>query len=371
MKKILLIGGGHSHVEVVRKYGLAPIPGAEVTLVSESHQTAYSGMVPGLIAGHYSIDECHINLETLCKKSKIKFFLGKVEKVYPETSLVVTNSGTEINFDIASIDTGSAPNAKAILGAETWSAPVKPINRLMKDLDTFEKKLQGKPNSFTTCITAVGGGAASVELLLAIHYRLLHTKIVNVKLTLITDRSDILPEHSLAVRRRVRRHLYQSGVTILTNARVTEICENSIVTESHGTTVSHFTILGTGASAPDWPKACGFLTDRSGFILTDENLLTLGFKNIFAVGDIGSILEKKYPKSGVYAVKQGPLLFKNIRSLIEGKSLSKFQPQSRALALISLGIKKAVASRGVFYASGAFVWFWKNLIDKRFMRRYQ
>ncbi len=114
-----------------------------------------------------------------------------------------------------------------------------------------------------------------------------------------------------------------------------------------------------------------FLIDRSGFILTDENLLALGFKNIFAVGDIGSILERKYPKSGVYAVKQGPLLFKNIQSLIKGKSLSKFQPQRRALALISLGIKKAVASRGVFYASGAFVWFWKNLIDKRFMRRYQ
>ena len=134
MKKILLIGGGHSHVEVVRKYGLAPIPDTEVTLVSESAQTAYSGMIPGLIAGHYSIDECHIDIENLCKKSKIKFFLGKVEKIYPETSLVVTNSGTEINFDIASIDTGSIPNAEAIPGAEKWSTPVKPINRLMKDL---------------------------------------------------------------------------------------------------------------------------------------------------------------------------------------------------------------------------------------------
>jgi len=141
VKKILLIGGGHSHVEVVRKYGLAPIPGTEVTLVSESAQTAYSGMIPGLIAGHYSVGECHINLETLCEKSKIKFFLGKVEKIYPENSSVITNSSVEIKFDIASIDTGSIPNAEAIPGAEKWSTPVKPINRLMKDLDTFEKKL--------------------------------------------------------------------------------------------------------------------------------------------------------------------------------------------------------------------------------------
>src|SRR5680860_583748 len=80
---LVLIGGGHSHVTVVKEFGMKPLVGLRVTLVSENTYTPYSGMLPGLIAGHYSFDDCYIDLRKLCQRANVRFIHNAVKSLNP------------------------------------------------------------------------------------------------------------------------------------------------------------------------------------------------------------------------------------------------------------------------------------------------
>lgn len=368
MKRLLLVGGGHSHVEVLRQLGLAPLAGVEVVLVSPDRYTPYSGMLPGWIAGHYSFADCHIDLVRVARFARTAFRPSRVAVLDPGRNTATLHDGTSIAYDIVSIDIGSTPPLDAIPGALEHATPVKPVGNFIDHIESLAKEIRG---GRIARVTVVGAGAAGVEVLLAVRHRLLREAPgVNLVFALVAASPTILPSHAPRVRRKLQHILVERRVTVHMGFDVESI-EPGLVRAKDGRAVGgDFVVVATGAAPAAWPIESGLAADPRGFIEVNEHLQSASHPRVFAAGDIASITDHSYPKSGVYAVRQGPVLAANLRRALQGEPLERYVPQPAALALISTGDCYAVASRGVLALEGRWVWRWKDRIDRRFMRKY-
>jgi selenide,water dikinase len=366
MKQLLLVGGGHSHVEVLRRFAHAPLSDVRMTLVSPARYTPYSGMLPGLLAGHYGFRDAHIDLESIARFATAAFLVDRVVAMDASARKARLESGRELAYDVASIDIGSTPLRAGIAGAEHAIA-VKPVEALLARLDrieaaALETRLGG--------VAVVGAGAAGIEILLALQYRL-SRQGRSVAFAAVADTPTILPDHAPRVRRIFERVLAERGVTVYTGAAATRIDRAGIETAGGRRIAADAVVLATGPGAAAWPRESGIAVDERGFIRVGETLQTIVHPEVFAAGDIASMDGHPRRKSGVYAVRHGPPLAANLRALLQGRSLTRFFPQTDALAIISTGDKYAVASRGPLALEGAWVWRWKDRIDRRFMARYR
>src|SRR5262249_50255393 len=101
-----------------------------------------------------------------------------------------------------------------------------------------------------------------------------------------------------------------------------------------------------------------------------QTLRVTGHADLFAAGDTIAFSGRELPKSGVYAVRAGPVLADNIRRTLTGRSLRRFRPQREALYLISTGERYAVGTRNGIVVEGAWVGRGKEWIERRFMRKF-
>ena len=365
VRELVLVGGGHSHVEVLRRFALDPPAGVRVVLVSPARYTPYSGMLPGLVAGHYAFRDAHIDLESLARFAKAAFLCDAAAALDPTAKTLRLASGRETAYDVASIDIGSTPVRAGIAGAKHAIA-VKPVDAFLAHLDRLEAlALEKRLGS----IAVIGAGAAGVEILLALQYRLSRTGH-RTAFSVVADTPAILPGHRPKVRRIFERVLAERGVTVYAGAGARRIDRDGVETADGTRIASDAVVLATGASPASWPRDAGLAVDAHGFIRVGGTLQTFSHPDVFAAGDIASMDDHPRPKSGVYAVRQGPPLAENLRAALAGRPLSRFVPQKDALALISTGDRYAIASRGPFVLEGAWVWKWKDRIDRGFMARY-
>jgi selenide,water dikinase len=366
-KRLLLIGGGHSHVEVIRRFGMAPEPGVAITLVSPDRHTAYSGMLPGYIAGHYRFEECHIDLEALCRGAGVRRVAGVISGLDLQGRVARCADGTEHGFDLLAIDSGSTPVICGIPGAAQHGMPVKPVPAF---LDYWTKlRADALAASADLHIAIVGAGAGGVELALAMHNRIRNDR-GRAQFTIISDGPTLLAAHAAGVQRRFSAVLHERGITLRLNAPVQAATAEGLVLGKGELMRADHVIWVTGAAAPSWPRASGLQTDAAGFIAVNARLQSKSHDFVFATGDIAAMQTAPRPKSGVYAVRQGPPLTENLRRQLRGEPLLDYQPQRRALALISTGDRYAVASYGPLAFGAAWVWRWKDRIDRAFMHRY-
>jgi selenide,water dikinase len=368
MKRMVMVGGGHAHVEVLRRFAEDPEPGAELTLISPHDEAAYSGMLPGLIAGHYRHDECHIDLVNLAHRARARFVRAAVNGLHLDARLVFCTSGEIVPYDLASIDIGSTPDLLGAAGATLNAQPVKPIeNFLLRWQQIVEEQKQRREGLH---IIMVGGGAAGVETLLAMQHRLRALGAQQLRFSLATDTENILPTHSRAVQRIFGRILRERDVHVLQNCAVQRALPGGVGCRDGRHAEGDVLVWATGASAPCWPRESGIGTNARGFIRVNAFLQSINRPEIFAAGDVAEMAHAPRPKSGVYAVRQGPPLAHNLRRFLRDEPLAAYWPQRNALALISTGGRHAVASRGPFAIEGRWIWNWKDSIDRRFMRRY-
>ena len=366
--RLLLIGGGHSHVEVIRRFGLNPEPGIAVTLVSPDRHTAYSGMLPGYIAGHYRFEDCHIDLEILCRSAGVTRVAAAVTGIDLQRRIARCADGAEHAFDVVAIDSGSTPVIAGIPGAAQHGMPVKPVPAFLDYWTTLRAAARNAPSDLR--IVIVGAGAGGVELTLAMHNRIRGDN-GRAQFTVISDGPTLLAAHPAGVQRRFSAVLRERGITLRLNAPVQKATAESLVLGSGEVLRADHVIWVTGAAAPAWPRECGLLTDAAGFIVVNAHLQSPSHDCVFATGDIAAMPSTPRPKSGVYAVRQGPPLTENLRRALRGGTLLEYHPQRRALALISTGDRYAVASYGRLAFGGAWVWRWKDYIDTAFMQRYR
>jgi selenide,water dikinase len=373
-RALVLVGGGHSHVEVLRLLALRSPQNVDVTLISRDALTPYSGMLPGLIAGHYDSQDMHIDLAPLCAKANARLIIGQVNRVDMAAGQVFCDpeviSDAEIGFDVLSINAGSAPSLSRIDGADHIGIPVKPIGRFLPHWTALLEKIKASRNEVFE-LAIVGGGAGGVELAFAIQYRLTEVeRIGKLRLVLIDAANELLAGHNDAVRRRMRQLLNERGIRVHTSVRVLAAKKGLLLTTA-GEMSTDEVLWVTQAGSQDWFAASGLDVDTAGFIRVDEALQSTSHPGVFAAGDAASMIDHSLPKAGVFAVRQGPILAVNLLRYLDGQTPVSYQPQSQALSLISTGDRSAVASRGAFTVGGSWVWRWKDWIDRRFIDRYK
>ncbi len=369
MKRLLLLGGGHSHIEVVRRFGISPPHEARVVLVSPERYTPYSGMLPGLIAGHYGFHDCHIDLERLCAHARFEFRRTHAVAIDANRCRVSFADGTAADFDLASIDIGSTPDVGSIPGAAEHATGVKPVAGFLAAWERIAAA--GGADSRPPVIAVVGAGAGGVELALAMHCRLRTASRGAPEFHLVTDSKAILPSHHTNVRRIFERILGTRAIRVHTRSRIVRVTPGTLHRESGPALAADFIAWVVRASASGSIRESGLLTDERGFIAVNDTLQSASHPCVFAAGDTASMVNYARPKAGVFAVRQGPVLAENLRRALTGQPLVAYQPQKIALALISAGDRYAVASWGRIAFEGKWVWQWKDRIDRRFMAKYR
>lgn len=357
VRDLLLVGGGHAHVQVLRRFGMQPVPGVRVTVIAREPNTPYSGMLPGYVAGHYTFDQIHIDLGPLCRFAGARFIADAVVGLDLEAQSVTLAEQPGLRFDALSLNIGATP---AALGQTSDVTAVKPIGQFLPQWQRTLERLADRER-----ILLLGAGAGAVEL--AIAMRTVVPASVGVGLVGQT----LLPGYNDAARRRIRSELAERKIGLLESDPVVNISGDTAVTAAGQRLVAEHFFDVTGVQAPSWLGETGLLLDERGFVRVDAHLRSLSHPAIFAAGDIAHLEGQPRPKSGVYAVRAGPVLAANLARLWTDRPLQRYRAQRSSLALLGTGNGQALAVRGPFALHGAWADKLKHYIDQKFMDRFQ
>ena len=360
MKQLLLVGGGHSHLAVLKSFGDMPAESVQLTLLSPRRHALYSGMVPGAIAGHYRPEDCRIDLRPLAARAGARFLEDSAVGVDPARREVITASGERLPYDFLSLDIGSAAGEPP--GAGEHALRVHPVEPFLAGWERLRDS--ARKGEFRR-IAVVGGGAAGIEVLLAMQRGL---DGVAVEFALFSELPILAGQ---GARRRMVRILGARGVPVHSGRKVVAFGKDGLELDGGERFEAQAAVWATGARAPSWIARGGLATDALGFVSVSDTLQSRSCPEIFAAGDVATVIGEPMPKSGVYAVRQGPVLARNLRLALAGEAPERFRPPSRSLSLISCGDRYAVASWGWFSLEGVWVWRWKDRIDRRFVQRYR
>ncbi|WP_201681823.1 FAD-dependent oxidoreductase [Ramlibacter aurantiacus] len=365
MKRLVLVGAGHAHAQVLLEWRRRPAPGVELVVVSPVGLAPYSGMVPGWLAGAYRHDEIVIDFPRLCAAAGAHWVDAELDSLDAQRQCVHLSTGAPLEYDLLSLNVGSTLRPPPAAGARVLA--MRPLALLPPAYGEVLSAWTSEPGARPWRLTGVGGGPAGVESMLAVMARLRRLRPDRpVHGTLVSDSAQLLPGLSPAARRAASRALAAAGVSLrLGSAWSAQVGEHS-----------DLVLWATGAQAHDWQRdparRGGLAVQAGGFIRIDEHLRSVSHPQVFASGDCAhwEPAAGGLPKAGVVAVRMGPVLADNLRRAIAGRAPASYRPQPRFLVLLATGDGRAIASRGAFGAEGAWAWRWKNRIDRRFIRRY-
>ncbi len=327
----------------------------EITLLSETAQAGYSGMMPGVIAGHYRREEAEVNVPQLCQRAGVRFIETQVLAIEASARCVHTHAG-KFDYGFLSINAGSHPWMPPVMGGLHLS--VKPFAHFLSQLPTL---------SHCKHIVIVGGGAASVEVLLALAHRL----GAATRFTLVSSRDALLPGYPSAVVASAQKALNTCGADLRLNVLATACTADGVRLNDGAQVACDASVWATFAQPQDFIARSDFAHAPDGFIAVDQMQRSTSHATIFAVGDCASrVGMPTLVKAGVVPVRQGPWLHAQLCAALNGQKTKPFVNKKTALALLALGGKTAVGYKGGVTFSGDWVWTWKDWIDRRFMRKY-
>ena len=373
MKRLLLLGGGHAHLLVLAALARQRLAGAEVMLLTPQADLVYSGMVPGLVAGHYTAGQCRIGLAPLAAAAGVSLVAGAAVGLDTASRGLRLADGRTAEYDLLSIDTGSEQRRDRVAGSGEHALFVRPIEAFVQG----QQPLIERAAQRTLDIVVLGGGAAGFELALALQHRLnegVHRGgVERARVALVTGGPEPLAGYPAAVMR--------DGARVLAAARITVFREAAAAVDARSVQLAsgvHLAcdkaIVATGTEAPAWLAGSGLALSDRGFVRTGPTLQSTSHPEVFAAGDVATRDDAPHPKSGVYAVRAGPPLAQNLRLAVEGAPLQPYQPQARTLNLLSCGGRRAIAVWGGLSLGergfGGVAWWWKDRIDRGFIARF-
>jgi len=377
VKRLLLLGGGHAHLGVLAALARQRLAGAEVMLLTPHAELVYSGMVPGLVAGHYTAGQCRIALAPLAAAAGVSLVTGAAVGLDAAAQGLRLADGRTAGYDLLSIDTGSEQRRDRVAGAGEHALFVRPIEAFVQG----QQRLAERAARRALDIVVLGGGAAGFELALALQHRLngdfrrgrSHPGgAERVRVALVTGGPEPLAGYPAAVLRDGARVLAARRVTVFREAAVA-VDARSVQLASGARLACDQAIVATGAEAPAWLAGSGLALTERGFVRTGSTLQSVSHPEVFAAGDVATRDDLPHPKSGVYAVRAGAPLALNLRRAVQGLPPQPWRPQARTLNLLSCGGRRAIAAWGGLSVSergfGRLAWWWKDHIDRGFIAR--
>jgi pyridine nucleotide-disulfide oxidoreductase family protein len=365
VKRLLLLGGGHAHVHVLQALAQQPLPGIATTLVTPHARQMYSGMVPGLVAGHYHAGACAIALAPLAAAAGVSFVEGTGAALDTAARQVTLTDGRVAGYDALSIDIGSVMDRDAIAGAREHGLFVRPIEHFVALLDPLWELASRRAID----LVVIGGGAAGFELALAFHHRLCVRDEQRARIVLVTGGGPPLAGYPAAVVARGERVLRECRITVLPEA-CTAIAADHVRLANGARVACDAPVLALPSRAAPWLAGSGLALNERGYVSTGATLQSVSHPEVFAAGDIATRIDAPHPKSGVYAVRAGPPLAAHLRAYLAGAPLVPHAVQRRTLNLLSCGGRRAIASWGDWNTEGRWVWWWKDRIDRAFIARF-
>lgn len=353
-KDVVLVGGGHAHALLLRKWGMDPVPGARLTLINPASTAPYTGMLPGFVAGHYDRDELEIDLVRLARFAGARLIFGRVEALDPKARTLTVADRPVIPFDLASVDIGITSTMPEIPGFTEHGVAAKPLGPFAARWQAFREGDAGD-------VAVIGAGVAGVELSLTMRHALGSRGNITV-----IEAEAALQALAAGARNKLLDRMSSAGITLVEDARVTQVADDSVTLDSGQTIPAALTVGAAGARPFPWLSDTGLhLTD--GYITVDETLRSTSHPHIYAAGDCAHLGHAPRPKAGVFAVRAAPVLTHNLKADLTGDARKTFRPQKHYLKLISLGPEEALADKWGLSVSGAWAWRWKDRIDRAFM----
>ncbi|MHA3977201.1 selenide, water dikinase SelD [Halovulum sp. GXIMD14794] len=364
-RDLVLVGGGHTHALVLRRWGMKPVPGVRLTLINPAAAAPYTGMLPGLVAGHYADHELDIDVVRLARFAGARMIPGIVSDLDPEAKTVSITGRPAIRYDVLSLDFGVGWANPAIEGFDAHAVPVKPMRPFARAWDAFLARVSA--GEAAPHVAVIGAGVAGVEIALAMHHRL--SSAGNAPRITVIEAGTALPNTPDRARDRILAELSARGIALHEGDAAAKVGADGAVLASGTEIPADFIASAAGAKPQGWVAQTGLeLTD--GWVRVDGRLRSTSHKDVFAAGDCAHLSHAPRPKAGVYAVRAAPVLTDNLRAALTGGRLRTWTPQKDFLKLISLGGKVAVAARNGRAVSGRWVWHWKNRIDHKFMEKF-
>jgi pyridine nucleotide-disulfide oxidoreductase family protein len=340
---------------------LSPLAGANVTVVAPAASLVYSGMLPGWVAGHYTLDQCRVPIEALAKAAGATFvqrLVAAVDRVRRRVELV---NGEGVDYDVLSIAVGSAIGMRSLPGAQAHAIVVRPLERFAEQWLELRRRLEAAHRAH---VVVIGAGAGGVELALAAHRALARTR--DVRITIVSAAA-ALPGRSGP---RLLRRLHAAGIVVHNGFTAVGIDERSVHLAGGTALPADAAIVATGSTAPEWLTMSGLPVDDEGYLRVTSTLRVVAHDAIFAAGDCASIEDHPQPRSGVHALRMGPTLLENLRRSVDGGPLVTYTPRRRALHLMSAGDRYAIGDWGGVAFEGRWVWHLKDRIDRAFIARH-
>ena len=366
---LVLVGGGHAHIQVLKRWAMAPVPGARLTLVVDRPVAVYSGMVPGFVAGQYSRGDLEIDVRPLALRAGARCIVAPAVGLDPSARRLVLGGRPPIAYDTVSFDVGSTVGGLEVPGAREHAIPTRPIGEFVRRVDELLAAARGR-DSFR--VVVVGAGAAGVEVAFALAARLSCGPGRRPDVLLLEAGPRVLPGYAASAARRVLAAAAARAVTIRCGATVTRVEPHAVHLAGGERLPTDATVWVTGAAALPIFTGSGLETDERGFVRIGPTLQCRGRDDVFAVGDCAAwTAGPALAKAGVYAVRQGPVLAHNLMARARGGRLRAYRPQRDFLSLLNLGDGRAIGTKWGVAAETASLFSLKDWIDRRFVRRFQ
>jgi pyridine nucleotide-disulfide oxidoreductase family protein len=365
-KILLLVGGGHAHVFLIKQFYLKNIPELEVILVTACQYQYYSGMAAGYVEGVYKEEDMSFDLKKMCQKSRVRYIEGRIIGIDVENKCVKLENNETLSFDVISLDTGSEMAGKSVEGVVEYAYCVKPLENLFKLRENFIEQIFEASQ-----VLISGAGAAGIEIAFALK-ALADKQKKNVKITLLHRGNLILKGYNENVREMTIRKLNKDKIEVLSQHKILKVLENNLSLESGKQINYDFLVWAAGPVSNPMYKASGITVDKDGYMLVNLYLQSIDYPFIFGAGDCVSFPDFTYVKKvGVYAIREAPYLFNNILKFIKNEALQEYMPQTDYLAIISAGNKKGIMQYKRMAIKGSISWRLKNFIDSGFMKKFK